>query len=64
MEVTKVISYLNYVNDKILIVDVVFQRCKVVNETLYKKSLDTTHNVINLLNTLTYEDMQEMGIRD
>ena len=64
MEVTKVISYLNYVNDKILIVDVLFQRCKVVNETRHKKSLDTTHNVINLLYTLTYEDMQEMGIRD
>ena len=41
-----------------------FQRCKVVNETMDKKPLDTTHNVINLLNTLTYEDMQEMGIRD
>ena len=64
VEVTNFISYLNYVNDKSLIVEISFQICKVVNETMYKKSLDTTHSVIDLLNTLTYEDMQEMEIRD
>ena len=35
-----------------------------VNENLAKKSLDTTPNAINFLNTLRYEDMQEIGIRD
>ena len=64
MEVTKFRPYLNYVNDKILMVDMDFQRCKVVNETLDNKPLDTTQNAIDFLNTLTYEYMQEMGIRD
>ena len=64
VEDTKFKPYLNYVNDKSLMVYMAFQICKVVNETMYKKSLDTTHSVIDLLNTLTYEDMQEMEIRD
>ena len=64
MEIINFIRYLNYVNDKSLIVDMAFQICKVVNENIDKKPLDTTHNAINFLNTLTYEGMQEMGIRD
>ena len=64
IEITKFRPYLNYVNDKKLIVDMAFQRFKMVNENLDKKPLDTTQNTINFLNTLTYEDMQEMGIKD
>ena len=51
-------------NDKNLIVDMDFQRCKVVNEILDKNPLDTALNAINFLKKLTYEDMKEMGIID
>ena len=64
MEITKFRFYLNYVNDRSLIMDMDFQTCKVVNEALDKKPIETTHNAIDFLNTLTYEDMQEMGIKD
>ena len=40
-----------------------FQSCKVVKENMDKKPLNTTQNSIDLLNTLTYEEMEEMGIR-
>ena len=51
-------------NDKNVIVDLALQRCKLVNENLDKKPLDNAQNVVNFLKTLTYEDMQEMEIRD
>ena len=51
-------------NDKNVVVDLALQRCKLVNENLDKKPLDTAQNVVKFLKTLTYEDMQEMGIRD
>ena len=35
-----------------------------VNENLDKKPLEAAQNAVNFLKTLTYEDMQEMGIRD
>ena len=60
IEITKFKPYLNYVSDKNVIVDMAFQQCKVVNENLDKKPLDTSHNSINFLNTLIYEDMQKM----
>ena len=64
MEITKIGSYLNYVNDKSTIVDMAFQICEVVNETLDKKPLETTQNAIDFFNTLTYVDMQEMRVKD
>ena len=51
-------------NDKNVIVDLALQRCKLVNENIDKKPLDSTQNVVNLLKTFTYEDMQEIRIRD
>ena len=57
VEVTNFRPYLNYVNDKILMVDMAFQRCKVINETIDKKPLDTAHNAIDFLNTLNYKYM-------
>ena len=29
-----------------------------------KKSLDTAHNAINFLNSLMYQDLQDIGIKD
>ena len=40
------------------------QRCKVVNETLDKRPLETTQNATNFMNTLTQIDMQNLGIKD
>ena len=57
VEITKFRSYLNYIDDKGVIENVAFQRCKVVNETLDKNPLETLENVIDFLNTMTYEDM-------
>ena len=64
VEITKFRSYLNYIDDKGVIENVAFQRCKVVNETLDKNPLEISQNTTDFLNTLTYEDMQEMGIKD
>ena len=64
IEITNFRSYLNFVNDKNAIVDLALQRCKLVNENLDKKPLETTQNAVKFLKTLKYEDMQEMAIRD
>ena len=39
IEITKFRPYLNYLNDKNLIVDMAFQSCNMVNENLDKKPL-------------------------
>ena len=51
-------------NDKNAIVDLALQRCELVNENIDKKPLETAQNTVKFLKTLTYEDMQEMAIRD
>ena len=50
-------------SDKNAILDLALQRCKLVNENLDKNPLQTAQNVVKFLN-LTYEEMQEMAIRD
>ena len=35
-----------------------------MNDTLDKRTLETTQNTINLLNTLNQLDMQTLGIKD
>ena len=47
IEITKFRSYLNFVNDKNVIVDLALQICKLENENLEKKPLDTAQNVVN-----------------
>ena len=64
IEITKFRSYLNFVNDKNAIVYLSLQRCKLVNENLDKKPLKTTQNAVKFLKTFTYEEMQEIAIRD
>ena len=64
IEITKFRSYLNFVNNKNAIVDLALQRCKLVNENLDKKPLETAQNDVKFLKKLTYEDMQETTIRD
>ena len=64
IEITKFRSYLNFVNDKNAIVDLALQRCKLVNENLDKNPLETTQNTVKFLKTLTYEELQEMAIKD
>ena len=39
------------------------QKFKVVNETLDKKPLETTENVVNFLNTMNYVDKKDIGIK-
>ena len=46
IEITKFRSYLNFVNDKNVIVDLSLQRCKLVNKNLDKKPLDTAQNAV------------------
>jgi FtsZ-binding cell division protein ZapB len=52
VEVTKLRTYLIYVNDEDNITVLAKQRCKVINETLSKRPAKWTQNVINLLNTV------------
>ena len=55
---------MNHVDDNNVIANTILQRCKVMNETLKKKPLETTQNTVNFLNTLNRIDMQALGIKD
>ena len=40
------------------------QRLKLVNETMERKPLATTQNVLNFLNSLTYQKLYDIGLKD
>jgi len=57
IEITKFRHYLNFVDDESALVNLAAQRLKLANETMEKKSLNTAHNVVNFLNSLTYQNL-------
>ena len=64
MEITKFRHYSNFIDDESALVNLAAQRLKLANETMEKKPLNTTHNVVNFLNSLKYQNLQDIGIKD
>ena len=64
MEITKFRNYLNFIDDKTALVNLATQRLKLENETMEKKPLNIAHNAVNFLNSLTYQNLQDIGIKD
>ena len=40
------------------------QKLKLVNETTERKPLGTAQNALNFLNSLTYQKLQDIGVKD
>ena len=57
VEITKFRHYLNFISDESALVNLAAQRLKLANETMEKKSLNTAHNTVNFLNSLTYQNL-------
>ena len=64
MEITKFRHYLNFIDDESALVNLATQRLKLANETMEKKPLNIAHNALNFLNSLTYQNLQDIGIKE
>jgi hypothetical protein len=64
VELIKLGTYLNFVNDEDNIAVLAKQRCKVINETLSKRPVEWAQNAINLLNTMSSSSLQTIGVKD
>ena len=64
VEITKFRHYLNFIDDESALVNLATQISKLANETMEKKPLNTAHNALNFLNSLTYQNLQDIGIKD
>ena len=57
VEITKFRHYLNFIDVESALVNLAAQRLKLTNETMEKKPLNTAHNAVNFLNSLTYQNL-------
>ena len=64
IEITKFRHYLNFIDDQSILINLANQRLKLVNETMERKPLATTHNALNFLNSLTYQKLHDIGVKD
>ena len=64
VEITKFRHFLNLIDDQSASVNLATQRLKLENEIMEKKPLNTTHNALNFLNSLIYQKLQDIGIKD
>ena len=64
MEITKFKHYLNFIDDQSILVNLANQRLKLVNETMERKPLGIAQNELNFLNSLTYQKLQDIGVKD
>ena len=64
IEITKFRHYLNFINDQSILINLAHQRLKLVNEHMERRPLTTTQNTLNFLNSLTYQKLHDMGIKD
>ena len=64
VEITKFRHYLNFIDDESALVNLATQRLRLANETMERKPLNTAHNALNFLNSLTYQNLQAIGIKD
>ena len=56
--------YLNYIQEKEMVINASKQICTTMKEDLNKKPMDRPKNTINFLNTLSKEYLRTMGIKD
>ena len=63
VEITKFRHYLNFIDDQSTLVNLSNQRLKLVNETMERKPFSTAQNALNFLNSLTYQKLQDIGIK-
>ena len=63
-EATKMRPYLNFMKDKEVVINVEKKIYTTVKGTLDGKPIDTTHNTINFLNTLSKKELKTVVIRD
>ena len=47
-----------------MVISLARKSCTVVKESLNRKAADTTHNIINFINSLSKEELKTMGIKD
>ena len=64
IEITKFRHYLNFIDDLNIMINLAHHRLKLVNEHMEKRPLTTAQNTLNFLNSLTYQKLHEMGIKD
>ena len=63
VEVTKFRHYLNFIDDQSALVNLANHKLKLANETMERKPLNIAQNALNLLNSLTYQKLQDIGIK-
>jgi len=56
--------YLDMLEDKATLSCKALDKCVVLNETMTKRTPDIAHNTISLLNTVTNEELQILGVKD
>ena len=62
-ESTKMRPYLNFIKYKEFVISIERHSYGVKQENLDKRPTETTQNTINLLNTLSEEELKTMGIK-
>ena len=63
-EQTKLRPYLDFILDKEIVTQVARQNVLMVKQVLNKNPIDTTHNAISVLNSLTEEEIRKATIHD
>jgi len=56
--------YLDMLEDKATLSCKALHKCVVLNETMIKRTPDIAQNVISLLNTVTNDQLQTLGVKD
>ena len=64
IEITKFRHHLNFIDDQNILINLAHQRLKLVNEHMERRPLTTAQNTLNFLNSLTYQKLHDMGIKD
>ena len=64
IEITKFRHYLNFIDDQSILINLAHQKLKLVNENMERKPLATAQNALNFLNSLTYQKLHDIGVKD
>ena len=64
LEATKIRPYLNFIQDKEMVINSARESCTTMKEVLNRKIVDTAKNTINFCNTLSEEELRTMRIKD
>ena len=64
IDITKFWHCLKFIDDLCILINLAHQRLKLVNEHMERRPLTTAQNTLNFLNSLTYQKLHDMGIKD